>query len=101
MQKEIREIIDELQEKMLEGTFVRNANEYMEIFTTLKGIVEDPTFCNYRKKDIKNKGVDKLIRECNDHEETQLDRLAEHCLWGRKQNRETIQRKGFDAQMNE
>ena len=46
MQKEIREIIDELQEKMLEGTFVRNANEYMEIFTTLKGIVEDPTFCN-------------------------------------------------------
>lgn len=101
MQKEIREIIDELQEKMLEGTFVRNANEYMEIFTTLKGIVEDPTFCNYRKKDIKNKGVDKLIREYNDHEETQLDRLAEHCLWGRKQNRETIQRKGFDAQMNE
>ena len=105
MQKEIRTIIEELQEKMLEGTFVKNANECMEICTALKGIVEDPTFSNYCKKNIKNniknKGVDKLIRECKDHEETQLDRLAEHCLWGRNQNRETVQRKDFDAQMEE
>lgn len=100
MQKEIREIIDELQEKMLEGTFVRNANEYMEIFTTLKGIVEDPTFCNYRKKSIESLEYE-LIEESNDHEETQLDRLAEHCLWGRNQNRCVSQRKEFDAQMNE